>query len=152
MTAGPAPSRPVRAGRRQLGFALPEFVAGLGLLVLPVTMLVAMLPVWLEVQSMGHLAAQQAARAAVLAPSDGDAVGAATRAARTVAANHGRRLVGPVRLHGTVEQRPGGPQVLVTATVTVRMPALAVPGLGAVAAFDWGVSSTQPVDVYRSVP
>lgn len=134
------------------GFAVPEFVAGTALLLLPVGVLVAMLPVWSEAQTAGRVAAQQAARAAVLELTAPAAGLAAQRAAEQAAADHGHRLAGPVVLEGEVAVGPGGVQSLVTARVTMALPALRLPLVGEVGTVAWTTSSTQPVDVYRSRP
>lgn len=130
------------------GFAALEFALGLAVLLLPVALVVVSLPVWAETQSMGRVAAQQAARAAALAPDAATATGAATAAAATVVANHGRSLRGPVQV--VVES--GAPQPQVRATVTVDLPALNLPLLRRVTSVDWRVSATQPLDLYRSLP
>lgn len=134
--------------RSAAGFAALEFALGLGALVLPVALLVVSVPVWSETQTTARVAAQQAARAAALAPDHAAAVHAATEAAAAVVANHGRDLRAPVR----VTTEPGAPQPQVRATVTVPMPAVALPLLADLTAIDWSVSSTQPIDLYRSVP
>lgn len=134
------------------GFTVPEFVAGIGLLVIPAAMLVVVLPLWAEVVSMGRVAARQAARAAAAETDDAAARTAARGTAATVVANHGRRLAAPVRLRGTVEGAVGGPQQLVTVEVPVRLPALALPLVGELGGVTWTARASEPVAVYRSVP
>lgn len=140
--------------RDEAGMVAAELAAGLGLLVLPIALLVVSLPVWSEVGSMARVAAQQAARAAVLADSDAEAAAAAQAAAAQVAANHGRALAAPVSLAGTLRADPGdaaaAPQQLITATVTVELPLVALPFIGDVLPVGWQTSHSQPVDVYRS--
>lgn len=144
---------PLVRASRQAGFVAAELAAGIGLLVLPVAILVISLPIWSEVQSMGRVAAQQAARAAVVADRDETAAAAATQAARVVVANHGRQLSQPVALSGSLEPVAGaGGQQHITATVTVELPLVGLPFLADLTAVDWEVSHTQPVDLYRSYP
>lgn len=134
------------------GFALPEFVVGTALLLLPVAVLVVMLPVWAEAQTAGRVAAQQAARAAVLESTTPAARRAAQQAAEEAAADHGHRLATPVVLEGEVAVGPGGSQSLVTVRVTMALPALRLPLVGELGTVEWTTSSTQAVDVYRSRP
>lgn len=140
-------ARPAPAAGAEAGSAVPELVAGVALLLAPVAVLMAMLPVWSQVQAMGRVAARQAARAAVLEPTSGVARAAAQRAAASAAADHGRALAAPVRIE---EVRSGDGQRLVTATVVVTLPALTVPLVGELGALEWSASSTQAVDLYRS--
>lgn len=146
--AGRVPSaRPASDAAAEAGAAVPELVAGVALLLVPVAVLMAMLPVWSQVQAMGRVAARQAARAAVLEATADLARGAAQQAAASVAADHGRALAAPVRVED-VSGRDG--QRLVTATVVVTLPALSVPLVGDLGAVEWSTSSTQAVDLYRS--
>ncbi len=67
--------------------------------------------------------------------------------------NLGVERVGALEVDGVLAPTPSSsPQELVTVTVTVRMPALALPLIGEWGAFDHRVSHTQPVDRYRSHP
>lgn len=140
----------------EAGAAPIEFVTGLGLLVLPVVVLVVSLPVWAEVQAMGRLAAQQAARTIVTASEPAAAMPAATAAAESVAANYGRELAGAPHAKWTNPDgdaaEAGEPGQAVTVTVAVRMPALPLPLIGDATAFDWEVAHTEVVDRYRSLP
>ena len=132
----------------QGGLAAAELVVFTGLILLPVLILVASLPLWWERQSLGRLAAQEAARAVVLADTfdHGVALGQATVA--QLAANHG---VDPadvsVSFAGALER--GG---TVTATATVAVPALVVPYITAVPSFQLSFAHTEYVDLYRSFP
>lgn len=137
----------------QGGFTVAEFAAGVGLLVLPVTLLVTSLPTWIETREAARVAAQQAARAVVTAPDRATGVAAGSALASEVLANRDVVMRGPVAVDGVVGPPvTGAAPSLVTVTVTVEMPALTVPFVGAWAAFDHAVSHTQPVDRYRSFP
>lgn len=137
-----------RRGAREDGSVAIELALGVGLLLLPVALLVLLLPTWLERQSMARVAAQEAARTAVVVADDSTAAVAARAVVADVARNHG---VDPgdvsVRFSGGLQRG----QTL-TAEVSVRIPATVFPGLTEVAAFTWRTSHSEHVDRYRSVP
>jgi hypothetical protein len=131
-----------------------ELVLGLGVLVLPVALLVAVFPGWAERTAMAHVAAQEAARVAVLAdePSGGQAAGVAM--ARQVAANYGvpaadvsTTVAVPRDALGDLQR---GGEVVATVAVVIRLPAM--PLTGGARAFTWTVSHAVRVDDYRSLP
>jgi hypothetical protein len=105
-----------------------EFALAVGLLIFPVTILVVSLPVWIERQSAARVAAQEAAREVVLADTWAGGTERGVLVAERVAANHG---IPPadvsVGFRGELER---GAEV--AALVTVRMPALVLPGIGSV--------------------
>lgn len=137
---------------REAGFVAAEYAAGIGLLLLPVTLLVLSLPAWVEAQEAGRVAAQQAARAVVTAADHTSGVERARRLAAEALANRGVEQVGDLGVHGALRHPAGGtPQELVTVTVTVRVPAVSLPLLGTWASFHRAVSHTQPVDRYRTI-
>ncbi|MBW3620566.1 MAG: hypothetical protein KY461_09990 [Actinobacteria bacterium] len=137
---------------REDGFVAAEYAAGVGLLLLPVTVLVLSLPVWFETLEAARVAAQQAARAVVTAADDASGVVAAERIAAETLANRGVTQVGGLDVRGTLRHPPAGdPQELVTVAVTVRVPAVQLPLIGTWAALDRTVSHTQPVDRYRTI-
>lgn len=125
-----------------------EFALGIGVLVLPVALLVLSLPAWVERQSAARLAAQEAARAAVVADSMPVGVAAGEAAAAQVAANHG---IDPADFTVTFAGGVARRQEL-TATVTARFTTLPLPGLADAAGFTWTTSHTEYVDAYRSLP
>lgn len=134
----------------QAGTVAPEFAAGVGFLVLPVVVLVLSLPGWFEARHAGRVAAAQAAREAATAPNP---IAAATGAAAIVdrlLADHGVEAAKPLALI-TTPPTSGGVET-VTASVTVRVPALQLPFVGPVAGFDHTVRHTQPLDRYRATP
>jgi hypothetical protein len=107
----------------QGGFAAAEFVVFSGLIFLPLVILTAMLPTWIERQSLARQAAREAARTVALA--DDLAVGAdrATVLTDELAANHN---TSPDELTVDIDgnHRRGGE---ITATATVAVPSLPVP-------------------------
>jgi hypothetical protein len=122
-----------------------ELAAALAVLLVPVLLLVAVLPRWVETRDATVVAAREAARGAALAyPADG--AEAAAAAVAEVAARHG---LAPDRLRLELDApaRRGG---TVVATVTVRVPALAVPGVGLLGAWEVSVTSTRRIDDHRS--
>lgn len=134
------------------GLVAAEYAAGVGFLLLPVSILVLSLPGWIGAVEAGRVAAQQAARAVVTAPDHAAGVAEARLLVAETLANRGVGQVGEVAFAGSLRHPGGdGPQELVTATVTVRVPAVHLPLLGSWAAFDRAVAHTQPVDRYRSI-
>ena len=118
----------------------------MAMLLFPVVLLVASLPQWSERQHAALVAAREAARVAAPEwPADGGVD--AERVAREVATTYG---IAPGDLVITVSPPPerGG---LLTATVTVRMPALAVPFLARAGAWSWTARESVRIDDYRSL-
>lgn len=133
------------ARRDARGFVAIELVLAIGLLLFPVVLLVASLPQWSERQHAAIVAAREAARVAGEAwPADGALE--AERVAREVVATYG---IADRDVTVTVSPPPGRGG-LVTATVTVRMPALAVPLLASVGAWSWTARESVRIDDYRS--
>lgn len=136
---------------REDGFAAAEYAAGVAFLIFPVTVLVLSLPAWVETQSGARLAAQQAARAIVTAPSYETGMVEANAVVDTVLGNLDITRVGSLDVEGELVPRgTSGSQEVVTVAVTVRMPAISFPLVRDIAAFDHTVSHSQPVDLYRS--
>jgi hypothetical protein len=132
--------------KREGGFVAVEFALAIGVLLLPVVLLVAAMPSWVERQHAATVAAREAAAVAVRSyPADGTA--AARHAAVEAAGLYG---IEPDDVDVTFtrnEVRRGG---IVSARVTVRMPAMVVPGVGTVGGFHWSVVQSRRVDDYRS--
>ena len=134
--------------RSEAGFVATELAAGVALLVLPVALLVLTFPRWSERQTTARVIAREIARR-----SARDGVcdrGAASALAATMARNLG---VAPrdVRVDLTCAVGTGlVPGSDVEARVTVAMPAVQVPGLGAVGAWSWTASHREPVDRYAA--
>jgi hypothetical protein len=131
--------------RDPAGLVEVELAAALAVLLVPVLLLVAVLPRWVETRYAAAVAAREAARGAALAyPADG--ADAAAAAVAEVATRHGIEP-GRLRLELDAPARRGG---TVVATVTVRVPALAVPGVGPLGAWEVRVTSTRRIDDHRS--
>jgi hypothetical protein len=127
------------------GFVAIELVLAIGLLLFPVVMLVASLPQWSERQHAAIVAAREAARVAAQEwPADGNVD--AERVAREIVATYGIAN-GDVTVTVSPPPARGG---LLTATVTVRMPAMAVPLLASVGAWSWTARESVRIDDYRS--
>lgn len=151
MTAGHMTTlrRRARAARSdERGFAPLTMMLGLGLLVIPVLLLVLTVPTWEERTVDARDAAANAARALVTADTWAAGVAAADQAVATEATNDG---LTPSQI--AVSYRGAlTPGATVTATVTVTIPAGAIPGIGAFGTLHYTASSTQHVDSYRSSP
>lgn len=136
------------SARSEHGFVATELVAGVALLVLPVTLLVLTFPRWSERQTTARVIARELARRAAR-----DGVCDRT-AARDLAQEMARNLgVGPRDVRVDLACPDGTalvPGSDVEARVTVAMPAVHVPGVGAVGAWSWTASHREPVDRYAS--
>ena len=130
------------------GFVATEFAFGVAVLVLPVALLVLTFPRWSERQVTARVVAREVARRAA---RDGvcDA-----RAARALGATMARSLgVAPRDVRVDLACADGAalsPGSDVEARVTVAMPAVQVPGVGAVGAWSWTARHREPVDRYVS--
>lgn len=123
-----------------------EFAVTVGFWLLPLAVLVMLLPTWVERQSLARLAAQEAARE--LAAADSWAAGETTARAvvAEIAANHD---VDPA----DVTLTPGGTLArgaTVTADITIRIPAIALPILPTGPDFTYTVQHAEAVSPYRS--
>lgn len=144
---------PRRSGDDQRGAVPLELALGVGLLVLPVALLVAVFPGWAERTAMARVAAQEAARAAVLAEAPADAANAGRAMALQIAANHDvpegdvtAEVSVPVDAAGDLHR---GADVVATVTVAIRMPALPLTGAGW--SVGWTVTHRERVDDHRSL-
>lgn len=114
----------------------------------PLAILVISLPTWVERQSLGRLAAQEAAREVVLAGSWDAGVTAGTAMVAQLAANHDVAVEDlSVGFGGSLARGD-----TVTATVTVQIPALTIPFITEVASFPVTSTHAEAVDAYRSFP
>ncbi len=130
------------------GFVATEFAFGVAVLVLPVTLLVLTFPRWSERQVTARVVAREVARRAA---RDGvcDA-GAARAVGATMARNLG---VAPGDISVDLACADGAglaPGSDVEARVTIAMPAVQMPGVGAVGAWSWTARHREPVDRYVS--
>ncbi|MDQ3710075.1 MAG: hypothetical protein M3387_12370 [Actinomycetota bacterium] len=125
-----------------------ELSLGIGLLVLPMALLVLLLPTWLERQSMARVSAQEAARSVAVAADPQQASAIASEVVTRIAVNHGLPADAiTVRMSGGL-----GRGEVVTATVTVDMPATSFPGLTEVGGFTYTTAHREVIDPYRSLP
>ena len=118
--------------RPDAGFVATELAAGVALLVLPVAVLVLTFPRWSERQTTARVIAREVARRAA---RDAVCDRASARHRVDLACSDGTALA------------PGSD---VEARVTVAMPAVEVPGVGAVSGWSWTASHREPVDRYAS--
>jgi hypothetical protein len=141
-----------RAGRGPAaGFIASEFVLGVCVIVVPVTLLVLVLPTWSERQAMAQRAANESAREVAIASSWSGGAAAAKLAVDRVADNYGvpaAEVLGPDFSAGG--GLAGGQTVV--SRVTVRMPVLMVPLVGGVGRWSWTAVHAERVDDYRSFP
>ncbi len=151
------------AGPDNHGFVALEFVLATGVLLVPMIILALSLPLWIERMSTARVAAQEAARAVVLAV---DPIGGAQHGMTLVAQTARNHDVSPddVSVCYSVHHfTDGAPQQCtglaslprggaVTAAVTIRLPMIRLPFLPQ----DLGVlppytaRHTERVDLYRS--
>lgn len=129
----------------QSGFIAVEWVAAVGLLLLPIVVLVATMPGWAERRNAATVAAREAARELVDSWPNGSAE-AATLVAREVAADHGIAASDlEVRVPAIGVAR--GDEVEVDVEVT--MPAIGVDGMS-VGSWHYTARVTRRVDDFRS--
>ncbi|MFI5046355.1 MAG: hypothetical protein ACHQIG_04775 [Acidimicrobiia bacterium] len=132
------------------GFVAIELVAGLGLLLLPVAVLVFTLPTWSERQSgaraIAREVARETARSGVCDPAP--AVELAAEMARNLGMPPDAASIALACRAGTVLE----PGTDVEVGVTVRMPAVHLPAIGDVASWSWTARHRQPVDTYGALP
>jgi hypothetical protein len=133
-----------RRKRTEQGFVTVEFVAGVGLLVLPTMLLVTVFPTWWERVSMARVASREAARVYVLTQDPA----AATDAVATIEGNYKM----PDRtMTLTLNGDPSARGTKVEAVVETKIPITNLPLLG----FDKDVITlterhSEVVDLYRS--
>ena len=143
----------------QGGFVVPEWLLGIGLIIMPVVVIVASIAPWYQRANMATLMAQEAARVMVLADSWEAGESEARSVAAEIASNHGfsgsdwcsSPGAGCVWLGfsgNSVGVLQRGTEVIVQ--VEVPIPGVVVPGVGQVAEFQWGQAHTERVDDYRS--
>lgn len=132
------------------GFVAVELAMGVGLLIFPVALLVLTLPAWSERQVTARVISREVARRVA---RDGVCDVAAARA---LGATMARNLGVPADGLEVDVVCPGGsvltPGADVEARVTVPMPAVQIPGIGAVGAWSWTARHREPVDRYGAAP
>jgi hypothetical protein len=138
-------SRNVRA-RRAAGFVAIEWVAAVTLLLLPAVVLGGSLPRWAERRHAATVAAREAVRELEREWPRVDPASAAL-VARYVAADHG---VDPSDVTVRVDDPGTGPGEQLRVEVSVKVPALPVPGLARAAGWTYTASASARIDDYRS--
>lgn len=146
--------RRVWRDQRGAASAALEMLLVVGFLILPMMAGLAQVPRWVDATSTADLAAQEAARQMVLAATYADGQAAGDQIAGQIVLNHGfpaGMLVGvtysldPVLPSGTLTRGR-----TVTATVTVQIDALFVPGIGTIGSpVTFSRSASERVDDYR---
>jgi hypothetical protein len=127
------------------GFVAIEWVAAVGLLLLPVVVLVATLPTWAERRHAATVAAREAVREIVREWPDAD-TGDVTLIAREVTAAHG---IDGGDITVQVSATGDGRGSLARVEVGIVMPAIAVMGVRA-GAWHYTAVATRRIDDYRS--
>lgn len=125
-----------------------ELLVGIGLLMVPAAIMAAMLPLWLERDSAGGVAAVEAARAVVLLDCEAGMPRATAVVAQT-AQNHGLDT-GALQLasaHGC-EDGQLAREGAVVVSVSVHQPVLPMTPS---AAFSYTRSHREPLDPHRSI-
>lgn len=138
----------VAAGCDEGGAVAVELPLALGLLLLPLALMVITVPTWPERQTVARAAAIEASRTAVLAGSWEEGVDAGNEAVAQAARNYG---LDPSDLSVKWSGAFGRGEAM-TASVTVRIPALVLPGLTTVEAWSWTARHSERLDDYRSLP
>jgi len=132
--------------RRDAGFVAIEWVAAVTLLLVPAVVLGGSLPRWAERRHAATVAAREAVRELQREWPDLDAQ-EAELVARYVAADHG---VDPSDVTIRVDAPGAGPGDQLRVEVSVKVPAIAVPGLSRTASWTYTAWATARIDDYRS--
>jgi hypothetical protein len=144
----------------EAGFATPEWLLGIGLIIMPVIVIVASIAPWYQRANMATLIAQETARIMVLTDDWDSGEEAARTLALEIAGNHGftERDWCANPAPGCLWMDIGGtsPGMIrrgseISVQIEVPIPGVVVPGVGAVAEFQWSQSHTERVDDYRSI-
>jgi hypothetical protein len=140
--------------RSSFGFAAAEWAVALGLLILPLAMIVGSIAPWMARQTMAREISQEAARIVVLADNWASGELRARQTADAIAANYG--LGEDDWDFVSVRTEPEGVGFVrgaaVVVEVRVRIPALIVPGIGAIAEVWWQTDHVEHIDDFRSFP
>jgi hypothetical protein len=131
--------------RKEHGLVAVEWVAAIGLLLLPIVLLVATLPTWAERRHTATVAAREATRVLARDWPNADA-SRAVAVAREVAVDHG---VEPDEVDVIVVSPGLARGDLARVVVRVTMPAVSI---GAISAGSWQYSASEVrrIDDYRS--
>lgn len=137
-----------RDREREGGYVAAELALGIGLLVFPVALLVLTLPTWSERQTTARSIAREVAR--VVAVEGVCDRGLAIETGEEMARNLG---LAPSDFDVALDCSTGARLSRgrnVQASVTVGVPAVDIPGIGAIGAWAWTAHHSEPVDQYRS--
>ena len=133
-------------GPHGAGFVAIEWVAAIALLLIPAVVLGGSLPRWAERRHAATVAAREAVRELEREWPNLDAPGAEL-VARYVAADHG---VDPSDVTVRIDAPHASPGDQLRVEVSVRMPAIAIPGLARAGSWTYTASASARVDDYRS--
>ncbi len=129
------------------GSAPVELALGVGALLIPVVLVLAMLPPMLEHRAVARTAAAEAARVLVLGDGSASSHAEARQVAGRVVADYPSAEV--ATCGGTCVLERGG---VVEVTVRLEVPLDSVPLVGDIAGFVVSASHREQVDAYRSFP
>jgi hypothetical protein len=127
-----------------------EFVLGVAVLLLPVAAIVFVMPTWSERQTSARAIAREVGR--TVARDGACRPDVASDLAGTMGANLGLQRGDVTVALDCATGAPLAPGGDLEVTVTVRMPAVELPGLGALGQWTWSSRHRQPVDLYGSEP
>jgi hypothetical protein len=133
---------------REGGYVAAELAIGVGLLIFPVALVVLTLPTWSERQTTARAIVREVAR--IVAVEGVCDRSRALETGATMAQNLGLPA-GEVSISldcATGARLPRGGDV--SASVTVAVPAVDIPGIGSVGAWSWTARHRESVDQYRS--
>jgi len=139
--------RKVASDETGSAYAAIEMVLVLGFILLPLLAGIAQLPRWVDARSTADLAAQEAAREMVLADSYDEGHAAAALVVVTIISNRGLDVgaLAGLDFDGVLARGE-----TVTATVTLRVPPVILPGVGPVGGtINISRTATERVDDYR---
>ncbi len=142
---------------RDGGFASVEWLAGIAFVLVPAVIVVVSVAGWAERTLAAHTVADEAARAAVLAPGDAALQAEAARVAGLIARSRGFEVAPScaapddrcVALHVGGRLVRGG---TITVQVGMPMPGVRLPFAGTVGGFHATVTVSERVDDHRSIP
>lgn len=138
-------------GSEQTGaaYAAVEMILVLGLILLPLLAGIAQIPRWVDAKSSADLAAQEAARAMVLADSRSAGRSEAEDLVVTILENRGIDVGSLEAVDISGELVRGG---TIAVTVTISVPPVILPGFGPVGgSITLSRSATERVDDYRQI-
>jgi hypothetical protein len=139
-----------RSRGSERGFVATEFALGIAVLLVPVACLVLTMPTWSERTTTARAIVREVAR---VVASTGVCDQESADGLTAIMARNLGLAAGDARIE--LGCRPGtvlAPGSDVEAAVTIRMPAVDVPGVGPVGEWSWTARHRQPVDRYVGAP